>query len=315
MIDENILTQRTLSEYGFVHSSENLNLDIKNLCWKAFWVNLGLAVFKILIGSLKITAGTMGYSQLLIIDGLCSAANAIIISMILFGIYMSRPLTINESYPYGKGKAQYISSLLVGALLAVSAAFILAIAIKTFLIPMNLEPVGIGMSVGLISISSNILLIRYIQQSGIPNKDLDLIIRFQKINILASFIVCNSLLFTGLLGWFFMERIGSLSISFIVVALSFRIIKQSLDGIMDRSSGKELESFLTEKIYQVDGVQNVDCVRTRYAGQNLCIDVRLAVNAENTIRQTDSIDREVRKKISKDLSQTNHVMTVDCFPA
>jgi len=314
MIDESLLTEKTLSEYGFVHSSENLNLDIKDLCWKAFWVNLGLALFKLLIGTLKSTAGTMGYSQLLIIDGLCSASNAIIITMILFGIYMSRPLTIDNSYPYGKGKAQYITSLLVGVLLAISAAFILAMAVKTFLIPMNLEPVGIGMSVALISISSNILVIRFIRESGLQNKEVNLVIRLQKINILASIIVCNSLILTGLLGWFFMERIGSLSISFIVVALSMRIIKQSLDGIMDRSSGKEIESFLTEKIYQVEGVKVVDFVRSRYAGQNLCVDIRMAVNGDDTIRKTDKIDKDVRKKLSKELSQINHVISIDCFP-
>jgi len=315
MTDEAILTQKTLSEFDYVHSSENANLDIKSICWKAFWVNIGLAFFKLLIGSLKATAGTMGYSQLLIIDGLCSAANSIIISMILFGIYMSRPMTINQHFPFGKGKAQYITSLLVGALLSVSAAFILAMAIKTFLIPMNLEPVGIGMSVSLISISANILLIQYVRQKGVLQNNTDTIIKLQKLNIFSSLIVCNSLLLTGLLGWFFMERIGSLSISLLVVALSIRIIKQSLDGIMDRSGGKEFESLLTQSIYKVQGVLSVDYVRTRYAGHNLCIDARLIVDGNYTISQTDTIEQEIKKNLSKELSHINHVLTVECFPA
>jgi cation diffusion facilitator family transporter len=314
MIEESILTQQTLSEFDYVHTSEKANVDIKSLCWSAFWLNIGLAFFKIMIGSLKATTGTMGYSQLLIIDGLCSAGNGIIISMMMFGIYMSRRYTIDDQYPYGKGKAQYITSLLVGALLAMSAAFILAMAVKTFLIPMNLEPVGIGMCVGLISISANILLIQYIRQKNIQQKDTESIINLQKLNIWASVIVCNSLLFTGLLGWFFMERIGSLTISLLVVALSIRIIKQSLDGIMDRSGGKFFESFLTQSIYQVDGVMSVDYVRTRYAGHNLCIDARIAVDGKTTIRQTDNIESEIKHNFSKELSHINHVLTVESFP-
>ncbi|MBF0450794.1 MAG: cation diffusion facilitator family transporter [Candidatus Magnetomorum sp.] len=320
MINEDILTQKTLSEslpeYGMVQRKETIDSRLQRTCWKAFWVNIGLASFKILVGSLEKTTGAMGYSQLLIIDGLTSAAIASIISMVIFGIHMSRPRTINEQFPYGMGKAQYITSLLVGAILAICAAIILGLALKTFFYPMVLELVGLGLSTALISIFANILLIRYIQlKHDRNNKELQTIIRLQSVSMIASLIVGNSLLMTGLLGWFFMERVGSLSISILVVVLSFRIIKQSLDGIMDRSCGQETESKFADVIQSVDGVQEVQCVRTRHAGQTLCVDIRLSVHGDYTIRQTDHIESEVRKRISKEFSRVNHVITLDCFPA
>jgi len=314
-MSEDILTQQTLSEYGVVSRDKTYSEKIKELCWTAFWVNIGLALFKLFVGGFSETIGMMGFSQLLLIDGLNSAANAVVITMILFGVSMSRPLTINEKYPYGKGKAQFVCTLLVGTLLAISSTTILALAFKTLLIPITLEPLGIGICTALISISVNGLLIRYIKHSGFKNNnEFKTIIRLQSINIIASTILCNSLLLTGLLGWFFMERFGSLTISLIVVWLSVRIIKQSLDGIMDRSCGQETETSIRNIIQEVDDVQDIQCVRTRNVGQNLCIDIRLGLSGDISIRQADSIDQEVRKRISNKLSKVHHVITLDCFP-
>jgi cation diffusion facilitator family transporter len=320
IIDENTLTLKTLNEdtpaFGVGLSGEIHQTDIKNICWQAFWTNIGLAVFKILVGFLEQTAGTMGFSQLLIIDGLTSAAVAMSISIILFGRYMSQPQTFDEEYPYGKGKAQYIGSLLVGTILSVAAAIILGLAFKTFFIPMNLEPVGLGLNTTLVSIAACILLIQYIKHK---NRDEHLeimrIIKLQIISIGSSVIVCNSLLLTGLLGWFFMERIGSLSISLLVVVLSFRIIRQSLDGIMDRSGGEQLESSLMNMINEIDGVQEVNYVRTRHAGHNICVDIQVSVNGDYPIRDIDALESRIRKQIYNMLSHVNHMVTIRCLPA
>jgi len=320
IIDENNLTHQTLDEdssnYGVILSGSVQQIDIKNICWHAFWTNIGLAVFKILVGFLEQNAGTMGFSQLLLIDGLTSAAVAMSISILLFGQYMSQPQNFDEEFPYGKGKAQYIGSLFVGAILSVSAAIILGLAFKTFFIPMNLEPVGLGLSTALVSIAASVLLIQYIKHKDkYDHIKINRIVSLQSISIGSSVIVCNSLILTGLLGWFFMERIGSLTISLLVVVLSFRIIRQSLDGIMDRSGGEKLESSLKNLIYEIDGVQDIDSLRTRHAGHNICVDIQISVNGEYTIRQIDTIDLNIRKQIYKKMSDVNHVVTIRCLPA
>ncbi|ETR64746.1 MAG: mamB [Candidatus Magnetoglobus multicellularis str. Araruama] len=317
ILNEQLLTQKTLKEKSQgLKANASHETDIKNICWRAFWTNIGLAVFKILVGFLEKTTGAMGFSQLLLIDGMTSAAIAMTTSNILFGQYMSHPETFDSQYPYGKGKAQYIGSLFVGTILSISAAIILGLAFKTFFVPMNLEPVGMGLSIALISIAASFLLILYIRGKQVhEHLEAKRMIKLQTVSIVSSLIVCNSLIFTGLLGWFFMERIGSLSISLLVVVLSFRIIKQSLDGIMDRSGGEQLEASIKELILAVDGVEKIYCVRSRHAGHNTCVDIQIAVNKEYSIRQTDLIEAEICKQISKKLSNINHVTTVKTYPA
>jgi len=321
IINENILTQKTLNENiladdGVPITNEQHETDFKNICWHAFLTNIGLAIFKILVGFLEKNTGTMGFSQLLIIDGLTSAAIAMSISNIIYGQYMSHPDTFDSDYPYGKGKAQYISSLFVGTILSISAAIILGLAVKTFFIPMNLESVGVGLCTALISIAASILVIQYIRKKDVDaHMEVKRMTQLQTVSILSSAIVCNSLIFTGLLGWFFMERIGSLSISLLVVVLSFKIIKQSLDGIMDRSGGEQFEVSVKSLIHDVEGVEDIFSVRSRHAGHNVCVDIQISVNGKLTIKEIDFIESEIRKQVSRKLTEINHVVTVKCFPA
>jgi len=296
-----------------IHSNEKSTSHLSYLCWIAFWVNIGLALFKITIGTLTNTIGAMGYSQLLIIDGLNSAANAIIITMLIFGINMSKPGSISPQYPYGRGKAQYIAILLVGTLLSTGAAFILILSFRIFFIPANLEPVGIGLCTSLISICANIIFIVYLKQES-ENSTIKTIIKLQYISIISSAILSNSLILAGLFDWFFMERIGSFSISLLVVGLSVRIIKQSLDGIMDKSSGVHMEYSIGNIARSVNQVQIVKWVRTRFAGHNLCVDLRVGINGENSVRQTDKISHEIIKRLNDHLYKINHVITLYCYP-
>lgn len=283
--------------------------SINRFYWIAFWANLGLAVF-------KITIGALGYSRLLIIDGLNSAANAVLITMILFGINMSHPQKVSIKYPYGTGKAQFFATIIVGFLLAVGASVILVFSIKAFFIPVSLEPVGIGLAAALISIGGNLILIFFLKQNGLmyENKEMQKIACLQSVNIASSTIVAHSLVLSGLFGWFIAERWGSLIISIIVAWLSILIIKHSLDGIMDRSGGKQIESRINALAGSVDKVEDVKWVRTRHSGQNLFIDLKIGLESDCTIRETDQVAAQIRKRLSLDLKGISHVITVDCYP-
>ncbi|CAN2047148.1 Magnetosome protein MamB*, greigite-specific [Candidatus Magnetomoraceae bacterium gMMP-1] len=292
------------------------NEHLQRVCWIAFWANLGLAVFKIVVGCSEKTVGTLGYSQLLIIDGLNSAANSVIITIILFGMYMSNSKHIDSNYPFGKGKVQYIITLLVGALLVMGSGFIFVLSFKTFFIPRNIESIGLGLSTALISIIGNFMLIRFLMsaQDSYKNGELKKIIRIQSLNILSSTMVANALIMTGLLGWFLAERIGSLSVSAIVVGLSIRIIKTSLDGIMDRSGGKDFDAIIEDQIKFVDQVEELKWVRTRWAGQNLCVDLCVGIKGTCTIHECDQIHEKIHKLISKKLENISHVLHLEYTP-
>ena len=289
---------------------QSVGESIHRVYWTAFWANLGLACFKIIVGAL-------GYSRLLIIDGMNSGAIAVAITIIMLGIHMSHPQTVSDKYPSGMGKAQYIIILIAGVFLTVGASLVLVISIKSFFNPVSLEPVDIGISVALISIMGNLMLLYYLKNTGsfYEKEKIKTIVHLQFLNIGSSFVVLNSLLFSGLFGWYIAEHLGSISISFIVIWLSIYIIKHSLDGIMDRSRGNEIESRLTEIAYSVDEVKEVKFLRTRRSGYVLLIDFQICLDGTSTIRQSDKIVSQIKKRMADDLKGTSHIITIDPCPA
>jgi len=283
-------------------------VNIKRVCWIVFWANIGLAL-------LKITVGALGYSRLLIIDGLNSAANAVMITTILFGIQMSIPRTVTGKYPYGKGKAQYVVTLLIGFFLGVGAAVILAISVKTFFLPVSFESAGVGLATALVSVGGNLLLIRFLRHTDLHNNKevVEKIAHLHALNIASSGAVIQGLLVGGIFGWFVPERMGSLTISLIVLFLSIRIIKSALDGIMDRSAGREIESRIAMLANSVDKVEDVGWVRTRNVGENLWIDLQVGVKGESSVRRVDQITEQIRERLYSEIERISHV-TLYCYP-
>jgi len=300
--------ERTLDDLELKGPVQPDEVAIIRVCWILFWANLGLAL-------LKITVGALGYSRLLVIDGLNSAANAIMITNILFGIQMSIPQRLTEKYPYGKGKARYIGALLIGFFLGVGAAVILAISVKTFFLPVSFESTGIGLATALVSIGGNLMMIRFLRQTDLhySKEVVKKIAHLHALNITSSVVVIQGLLVGGIFGWFIPERIGSLTISLIVLFLSIRIIKSALDGIMDRSAGREIESRITTLANSVDKVEDVRWVRTRNVGQNLWIDLQVGLKGDSSVRRADQISGQVQERLHLGIERITHV-TVHCYP-
>jgi len=307
MMDDRAIEQPLddLEPKGPVQQGE---VNIKRVCWIVFWANLGLAL-------LKITVGALGYSRLLIIDGLNSAANAVMITTILFGIQMSIPQTVTGKYPYGKGKAQYVVTLLIGFFLGVGAAVILAISVKTFFLPVSFESAGVGLATALVSVGGNLMLIRFLRHTDLHNNKevVEKIAHLHALNIASSGAVIQGLLVGGIFGWFVPERMGSLTISLIVLFLSIRIIKSALDGIMDRSAGREIESRIAMLANSVDKVEDVRWVRTRNVGENLWIDLQVGVKGESSVRRADQITEQIRERLYSEIERISHV-TLYCYP-
>ncbi|HIJ19803.1 MAG TPA: cation diffusion facilitator family transporter [Deltaproteobacteria bacterium] len=280
----------------------------ERVCWAVFWGNLGLALF-------KVTVGGFGYSPLLIIDGLNSAANAVVLTTIILSIQMSRDVNINRKYPYGKGKAQYLVTLAVGVLLSIGASIIFALSVENFFVPISFEPTGIALAAALISVGGNLMLLRFLNHVDLPNdkEELRRIRNLHTLNIAASTAVVQGILLAGIFGWFVAERMGGLSISLLVLLLSVRIVKTSLDGIMDRSNGRKMDADLADLVNEIDGVGEIRWIRTRTAGQNLWIDINVGMNGDYTMGRVDRISKRIRNHIARKIERIAYV-TVHCSP-
>jgi cation diffusion facilitator family transporter len=281
--------------------------SIVAICWVAFWANLGLSIF-------KISMGALGYSPLLLIDGLSSAAIAIMVATIVLGVEMGGEATVSARYSYGKGKAQFLVSLLLGTLVAVSAAVVLGLAVQSFFhVPAAVEPVALGLAVALVSIASGVAMLAFLRQAGARHRNTELprIARLQSLSIAISFVVAQGLVFMAL-GWPIAQQMGSLSISFLVLWLSFRIIRSSVDGIIDTRSGHGPENAIRAVVASVPEVQEVQWVRTRRLGACISIDVGVGLDGHYRVSQSDQVSERIRYILFEKMEQPLHVISVEC---
>ncbi len=106
---------------------------------------------------------------------------------------------------------------------------------------------------------------------------------------------------------------GGLSISLLVLLLSIRIIKNSLDGIMDRSNGGDMDADITDLVNEINHDLEVKWIRSRNTGQNLWLDVNVGVNGDYTVRRVDRIAKRIRDHIEREMETVSHV-SVHCSP-
>ncbi|MBN2496104.1 MAG: cation diffusion facilitator family transporter [Deltaproteobacteria bacterium] len=274
-------------------------------CWIAFWSCVGLALF-------KVAGGTLGYNPLLLLDGLTSAAVAVVITTIILGVHMSSEENTSRRYAYGKGKVQYLMALLAGFVLVVAAILTLGVAIKSFFEPADLRSAAIGMLIALVPIFGNVLLLVYLRQFRAPSigNEFRRVSRLLMLSIGSSLVVVQSFILTEF-GFVLGDRIGRLSISLIVIWLGTMVIKSSLDGVMDRRTGKDVESHIRLLASSVDDVQRVEWVRTRRTGQTTHIDLGLALDGSLTIRQSDMVAEKVKRLLSKKMAQSEKTVSVE----
>ena len=88
------------------------------------WALIG-AIVNTILATLKIGAGTLGHSYALIADGIESGLD-VTASLILWAALQYAARSPDEEHPYGHGKAEPISAMLVAGALCV-AAVVLAI--------------------------------------------------------------------------------------------------------------------------------------------------------------------------------------------
>ncbi|HEV2581198.1 MAG TPA: cation-efflux pump, partial [Ktedonobacteraceae bacterium] len=90
------------------------------------------------------------------------------------------------------------------------------------------------------------------------------------------------------------DAIAALGVSAIVILVSLRLVRETIDALLDRAPGA-LTQDIEAAIKQVDGVSEVRRVRARRAGNKLFADVVIAAPRTYTFEQTHSLTERIER--------------------
>jgi cation diffusion facilitator family transporter len=278
--------------------------QIARACWIAFWCNAA-------VGAFEFANGLLGYSALLIIDGLTFMAMAVVATTTLLGIHMSQE-SVAGPYHYSRGKAQYLAALVAGILLGVAGVTYWGISIKRIGYPTWAEGPGIGLAVVLIAIAANVTILLFIRSVRLRFRVSSFrgLERLQELALLASIMVFQSY-FSMAYGWFMGDRLARFSLSLIVTTMSFLIIKDALNGLMDRSGGEEIENEIASLVASIDQVSGVRWVRTRRVGSKIYTEMKVEMDKDRKVSEFDQVTMKIKRILSAKLEEPVRVINVE----
>jgi cation diffusion facilitator family transporter len=263
----------------------------------------------IVLAAVKITAGVLGNSSVLIADGIESAADVVTSIVVWCGLQLA-VVPADANHPYGHGKAEAISSAIVSLALLVAAVIIAIQSVKQILTPQGPPKLfTLPVLIGVIVIKE--VLFRRAAKTGVT---LDSAVlkadawhhRSDALTSAAALVgIVISLV--GGPGFETADDWAALVACGIIAWNGMRLLRVTLDEIMDAAVSPDIVREVRKLAASVDGVMEIEKCRIRKSGLHLALDIHVVVDGELTVRRGHVIAHEVEAKLRSSAHRINDV--------
>jgi cation diffusion facilitator family transporter len=266
-----------------------------------FWVNAGLMIMKLL-------AGYFGRSEAVFADGMESAADFIALgsSMIALSIG-SRPF--DEKHPYGHGKAESISAIVVSLIIFSTGGWILVRSIHAIIDGVYEVPAAMAVAAAFLTIIIKEALYRFSVKAG-TKLGSPAILAVAKDHRKDAITSISTLV--GVTGAFFgltvLDPIAAGITSLFIFHIGYETFVGAAHDLMDGKPADDCVDGIRVLAESVAGVEHVHEIRCRRSGQYLIVDLKLDMDPEMTVRESHAIATSVKKLIFEQFLNVGDVM-------
>jgi cation diffusion facilitator family transporter len=268
---------------------------------------LGL-LFTIVLTIIKGVAGIVGRSQAMTADALESVGDMFATGIALVSLKISkRP--IDESHPYGHGKAEILAAAAIG-LLIISAGVVIALSAARSIIQGNLPTPGvIALIAAIITIVSKEAMYQYVHAVGkkLGSPAVLAIAWDHRKDALTSMATLAGII-GARMGLSILDPIAAIVVTVFIFGVGFRIVKDAAGGLMDAAVAPEVRIKIQQIAEKMDGVEHVNNVRCRSMGQYMLVDIKLQIDSEASVEQGHTIATAVKGEIINKIDLISDVM-------
>lgn len=278
----------------------------------ASWVGI---IGNFLLAIIKGIIGWISGSHALIADAVHSASDVISSVTVLAGIRAANKPPDKE-HPYGHGKAESISAIIVSILLILVGVEIASSSLQVFWGETPQAPTGIALIAVSISIICKELLYQYKHRLGkrINSPALMADAWHHRSDVLSSIGV-----FFGIGGAIIGEQIGYVQLVYldplagIVVALfimriGYQMIRESIHMVLENILDEEESERFIVTTENVTGVLQVDDLRARSHGQYVVLDLKISVDATLNVEKGHQISKRVKRALMTEHDDVSDVL-------
>jgi len=269
----------------------------------------GLAVNAVLALT-KLVAGLIGNSYALVADAVESTADIVSSLVVWSGLRISTRAA-DEAYPFGYGKAEPLAAAVVSLLLLGAALGIAVKAIQEIVTPHHAPaPFTLAVLVGVIVVKE--VLFRRVFAVGAAVGSTAVRAdawhhRSDAITSAAAFVGISVALWGGA-GWESADDWAALAASGVIVFNGLRILKPSVDDLMDRVPTGDVLARIEAAARSPNGVRAVEKLRVRRAGLGYYADIHVQADPGLSLHDAHVLSGRVKGAIRESVPSVAGVL-------
>lgn len=266
-------------------------------------------IVNIVLSAIKLIIGFFAHSQALISDGIHSASDVISTVAVMFGINLSSKKS-DESHPYGHERIECIFSVVLAMILFATGMGIGISAIKTVVYKNEIIiPGRIALVAAFVSIVVKEWMFRYTRRAANKLNSSSLMAdawhhRSDALSSVGSLIGIGGAIF----GFPIFEPIASIVICVFIVKAAYEIFMDAVNRLVDHACSEEEVNEIKNAILSVEGVNNIDDIRTRKFGSKTYVDVEIAEDGSLSLFHAHKVAENVHDLIESQFTDVKHCM-------
>ena len=273
-------------------------------------VALGGMIVSCVLAVAKIVTGLMAGSTSVVADGLESVGDVFASGLVFLGLTVAaRPPDSN--HPYGHGRAETLTGLLVGLLL-VAAGFGISFRALLLVGVAHEPPASYAIWPLIASIGIKCVLggVKYSFGKKIGSAALAADAWNDAVDIVSGVaaLAAVSLTLYDPQRFLAADHYGGFAVGLIVIFTGLRIARDTGLQLMDTMPDDRMMRIIRDVAQQVSGVEGVEKCFARKTGLQYHVDLHLEVDPEITVRSSHDIAEQVRNRIRHDLNWVADVL-------
>lgn len=262
----------------------------------------------LVVATLKLFTGILTNSLGIISEGLHSTLDLIAVSTTYFAVKKAE-MPPDHDHQYGHGKAENLASLLESALLLIVALWIFyeafeRIYVKEVLLSINLPSIIVIVIAILIDASRFRALSSTSKKYNSPALEADAL-HFSTDLLSTTVVMLGSILV--FFGVRFMDIIAAIFVAIIILTVSFRLGRKSINILMDRAPSG-ISQIIKEEARKIQGVEKIDRIRVRESGSKIFIDLVLCIDKLLSLEAAHKISETLSERINSVIPNSDVVI-------
>lgn len=264
--------------------------------------------------SIKGTAAWLTGSVGLLSDALESTVNLLAAFVALWALAVSgKPA--DHNHDFGHGKAEYMSSLVEGALIFVAAAAIIITSIRRFIVPQPVEELGWGLALSIAATVLNLIVGLVLIRAGRAHRSITLEADghhlmtdvWTTVGVIAGM---GLLLVTG---WAWIDPLIALLVGVNILWTGGKLIRRSAVGLLDAALPPEEVDTIRGAIDGVIGDSRVTVTEllTRESGRQRFCQVTVIVPGHWTVTRSHDLADDIEAAVEAALPPTQTVVHIE----